>query len=50
MVEKNNKNNVASSADNLSDIFREDRLDSLLENLVNRGEKLKGLTANTTLI
>ncbi|RGB23475.1 hypothetical protein C1646_774445 [Rhizophagus diaphanus] len=48
MVEKNNKNNVASSADNLSDISREDRLDSLLENLVNRGEKLKGLTANTT--
>ncbi|GBB84461.1 hypothetical protein RclHR1_11020007 [Rhizophagus clarus] len=45
MVEKNS---VISSADNLSDIFRENRLDSLLENLVNRGEKLKGLTANTT--
>ncbi|CAI2186433.1 11260_t:CDS:2, partial [Funneliformis geosporum] len=41
MVEKNNKNNVTSSADNLSDISREDGLDSLLENLVNRGEKLK---------
>jgi hypothetical protein len=45
MVEKNS---VTSSADNLSDISRENRLDSLLENLVNRGEKLKGLTANTT--
>jgi hypothetical protein len=42
------KNSVTSSADNLSDISRENRLDSLLENLVNRGEKLKGLTANTT--
>jgi hypothetical protein len=42
------KNDVASSADNLSNISREVKLDSLLENLVNRGEKLKGLTANTT--
>ena len=42
------KNSVTSFADNLSDISRENRLDSLLENLVNRGEKLKGLTANTT--
>ena len=41
------KNDVASSADNSSDISREDKLDSLLENLVNRGEKLKSLTANT---
>ena len=48
IVEKNNKNDVVFSADNLSDISRENRLDSLLENLVNRGEKLKGLTANTT--
>jgi hypothetical protein len=47
MVEKNNKNGVVSS-DNLSDTSREDRVESLLKNLVNRGEKLKGLTANTT--
>jgi hypothetical protein len=49
MVEKNNKNGVVSS-DNLSDTSREDRVESLLKNLVNRGEKLKGLTANTTLL
>ncbi|CAB4382486.1 unnamed protein product [Rhizophagus irregularis] len=48
MVKKNNKNSMASFADILSDTSREDRLDSLLENLVNRGKKLKGLTANTT--
>src|SRR4051794_23257857 len=36
MVEKYS---VTSSADNLSDISRENRLDSLLENLVNCGEK-----------
>jgi hypothetical protein len=47
MVGKNNKNDVVSS-DNLSDTFREDRVKFLLKNLVNRGEKLKGLTANTT--
>jgi hypothetical protein len=47
MVEKNNKNGVVSS-DNSSDTSREDRAESLLKNLVNRGEKLKGLTANTT--
>ena len=48
MVEKNNKNGVASFSDNLSDTSREDRVESLLENLVNRGKILKGLTANTT--
>ena len=48
MVEKNNKNDVVSSSDNSSDTSREDRAESLLKNLVNRGEKLKGLTANTT--
>ena len=48
MVEKNNKNGVVSSSDNSSDTSREDRVESLLKNLVNRGEKLKGLTANTT--
>ncbi|CAI2197140.1 9886_t:CDS:1 [Funneliformis geosporum] len=48
MVEKNNKNGAVSSSDNSSDTFREDRVESLLKNLVNRGEKLKGLTANTT--
>ncbi len=46
MVKKNNKNGVVS--DNSSDTSREDRVESLLKNLVNRGEKLKGLTANTT--
>jgi len=48
MVEKNNKNGVASFSDNSSDTSREDRAESLLENLVNRGKILKGLTANTT--
>ena len=48
MVEKNNKNGVVSSSDNSSDTSREDMVESLLKNLVNRGEKLKGLTANTT--
>ncbi len=48
MVEKNNKNGVASFSDNSSDTSREDRVESLLENLVNRGKILKGLTANTT--
>ena len=48
MVEKNNKNGVVSSSDNSSNISREDMVESLLKNLVNRGEKLKGLTANTT--
>jgi len=48
MMEKNNKNGVVSSSDNSSDISREDMVESLLKNLVNRGEKLKGLTANTT--
>ena len=48
MVEKNNKNSVVSSSDNSSDTSREDMVESLLKNLVNRGEKLKGLTANTT--
>ncbi|GBB91269.1 hypothetical protein RclHR1_18440004 [Rhizophagus clarus] len=38
MVEKNNKNDVISS----SDKFREARVESLLKNLVNRGEKLRG--------
>jgi hypothetical protein len=47
IVEKNNKNDVASFTDNSSDISQEVKLDSLLKNLVNRGEKLKGLTANT---
>ena len=46
MVKKNNKNGVVS--DNSSDTSREDRAESLLKNLVNRDEKLKGLTANTT--
>ncbi len=46
MVEKNNKNGMVS--DNSSDTSREDRAESLLKNLVNRDEKLKGLTANTT--
>ncbi|CAI2196462.1 11609_t:CDS:1, partial [Funneliformis geosporum] len=45
IVEKNNKNGVVS--DNSSDTSREDRAESLLKNLVNRGEKLKGLTAHT---
>ena len=48
MVKKNNKNGVASFSDNSSDTSREDRAESLLENLVNRGKILKGLTANTT--
>ena len=48
MVEKNNKNGVVSSSDNSSDTSQEDMVESLLKNLVNRGEKLKGLTANTT--
>jgi len=48
MVEKNNKNGMVSSSDNSSDTFREDRAESLLKNLIYRGEKLKGLTANTT--
>ncbi|CAI2200243.1 18348_t:CDS:2, partial [Funneliformis geosporum] len=39
MVEKNNKNGVVS--DNSSDTSQEDRAESLLKNLVNRGEKLK---------
>ncbi|CAB5382589.1 unnamed protein product [Rhizophagus irregularis] len=47
MMEKNNKNGMVSSSDNLSDTPREDRAESLLKNLINRGEKLKGLTANT---
>jgi len=47
MVEKNNKNGMVSSSDNSSDTSREDRAESLLKNLINRGEKLKGLTANT---
>ncbi|EXX61803.1 hypothetical protein RirG_167780 [Rhizophagus irregularis DAOM 197198w] len=46
MMEKNNKNGMVSSSDNLSDTPREDRAESLLKNLINRGEKLKGLTAN----
>ncbi|GBC10416.1 hypothetical protein RclHR1_09610003 [Rhizophagus clarus] len=46
MVEKNNKNDVISS----SNKSREARVESLLKNLVNRSEKLKGLSANTTLI
>ncbi len=50
MVEKNNKNGMVSSSDNSSDTSREDRAESLLKNLINRGEKLKGLTANTPLI
>ena len=45
---KNNKNGMVSSSDNSSDTSREDRAESLLENLVNRGKILKGLTANTT--
>ena len=48
MVEKNNKNGVTSFSDNSSNTSREDRAESLLENLVNRGKILKGLTANTT--
>ena len=48
IVEKNNKSDVVSSSDNSSNTFREDRAESLLKNLVNCGEKLKGLTANTT--
>jgi hypothetical protein len=47
MVEKNNKNCMVSSYDNSSDTSREDRAESFLKNLINRGEKLKGLTANT---
>ena len=47
---ENNKNDVVSSSDNLSDTFQEVKVESLLKNLVNRSEKLKGLTANTTLI
>ena len=47
MVEKNNKNGMVSSSDNSSDTSREDRAESLLKNLINRDEKLKGLTANT---
>ena len=39
---------MASFSDNSSDTSWEDRAESLLENLVNRGKKLKGLTANTT--
>jgi hypothetical protein len=50
MLEKNNKNGVISSSDNLSDTSREDRAESFLKNLVNRSEKLKGLTANTPFI
>ena len=50
MMEKNNKNDVVSSSDNSPDTSREARVESLLKNLVNRGEKLKGLTANTVLI
>jgi len=50
MMEKNNKNNVVSSSDNSPDTSQEARVESLLKNLVNRGEKLKGLTANTALI
>ena len=50
MVEKNNKNGVVSSSDNSSDTSQEARMESLLKNLVNRDEKLKGLTTNTTLI
>uniref|UniRef100_U9SP62 Uncharacterized protein n=1 Tax=Rhizophagus irregularis (strain DAOM 181602 / DAOM 197198 / MUCL 43194) TaxID=747089 RepID=U9SP62_RHIID len=50
IVEKNNKNGMVSSSDNSSDTSREDRAESLLKNLINRGEKLKGLTANTLLI
>jgi hypothetical protein len=48
MVEKNNKNGVVSFSDNLSDTSQEDRVEFFLKNLVNRGEKLKGLIANTT--
>ncbi|CAI2197846.1 4993_t:CDS:1 [Funneliformis geosporum] len=50
MVEKNNKNGMVSSSDNSSDTSREDRVESLFKNLVNRSEKLKlkSLTANTT--
>ncbi|CAG8631942.1 14631_t:CDS:1, partial [Dentiscutata heterogama] len=47
MVKKNNKNNIASFSDNSSDISREDRLKSLLENLVKCGEKLKSLIVDT---
>jgi hypothetical protein len=47
MVKKNNKNGVVSS-DNSSDTSQENRVESLLKNLINRDEKLKGLTANTT--
>ncbi|CAB4413387.1 unnamed protein product [Rhizophagus irregularis] len=50
IVEKNNKNGMVSSSDNSSDTSREDRAESLLKNLINHGEKLKGLTANTPLI
>jgi hypothetical protein len=48
MVEKNNKNGVASFSDNLSDTSREDKAESLLKNLVNHSKILMGLTANTT--
>ncbi|CAG8715892.1 15421_t:CDS:2, partial [Racocetra persica] len=48
MVKKNNKNNMASSSDNSFNTSREDRLESLLENLVKRGEKLKSLTVDTS--
>ncbi|EXX53749.1 hypothetical protein RirG_241080 [Rhizophagus irregularis DAOM 197198w] len=50
IVKKNNKNGMVSSSDNSFDTSREDRAESLFKNLINRGEKLKGLTANTLLI
>ena len=50
IVKKNNKNDVISFSDNLSDTSQEAKVEFLLKNLVNRGEKLKDLTANTTLI
>ncbi len=48
MVKKNNKNSVVSFFDNSSNTSQEDKVESLLKNLVNHDEKLKGLTANTT--
>ncbi|CAG8731285.1 4820_t:CDS:1 [Racocetra persica] len=48
MVKKNNKNNMASFSDNSSNTSKKDRLESLLENLVKCGEKLKSLTVDTS--
>ncbi|RGB25116.1 hypothetical protein C1646_772160 [Rhizophagus diaphanus] len=50
MVEKNNKNGMVSSSDNSSDTSQEDRAESFLKNLINRGKKLKDLTANTSVV